>query len=354
MRLRAVCLGLVCAVIGAGAMSVAAQEIHSEGKGLYATDELTLLMAMKPGEQLTIRSASTLTGTIVVRAAETEEVRVDYAKRAKADSRSRAIDYIDLIAVDLDRTADGVRLQLRAPNPAPWSTAEGGLVEVEIVVPAGVSLDIDALYFDLVATGPFSGIVVPSSLGRIEVSDVAGRCDVATANRRLTLANITGRVSAETRNSILTAVNIVSSDGQAIFRNAGGDIEIDGFSGGINVKNTYGRIELLDFAPSGRRNVIRGRSAPVIIEVTRIDEGSLILNNRMEDIDLTLPTPLSAVLSLAVEDDGKIELSHLPVRTDLVQRDRLSVVAGEGEAFISGSISGRGNIYIRGVEGGEY
>ena len=345
----AVVLFLTLVIVSAGQ----AQEIFQEEEGLFSTRPIKKTVSMKAGERIEIRSASTLIGKIVISTGRTDQASLVYIKRSKSESRSKAIDHIDLIAVDLDRVAAGTRLQLRAPNPAPWSSLEAGMVEAELVLPENSVVDIEATYFDIEATGPFKGVLIPASLGRIDVSDVAGELDIATANRRVTVKDITGKVSVETSHSSLTAINISSDGEQSSFRNNGGDITIDGFAGQISVRNSYGRIELVDFAPTGDRNVIRGRSAPVVLEITRLAGGQLVLNNRLEDIDITVPIPMSAVLSLSVEEDGKIEVSNVKFQTDLVRRDRLSLIAGDGDTFISGSVSGRGNIYVRGIETGE-
>ncbi len=352
---RFVTIILAVALTSVLAPSGRTQEIYQDKSGLYYTRDLSASVAVRNGAKLVIKSASTLSGELEINAdSAARKVSVTYVKRAKADSRSKAIDFIDLIAVDLDKIPDGVRLQLRAPNPAPWSETDfSGSVVVSVSVPPGTSLEIDAMFFDVNATGPFADVLVPSSLGRIEVSDINGRCHLVTANRRVVVENVVGRVSAETTNSTLTAVNIRSFDDLSSFRNSGGDIRIDGFTGELNVRNTYGRIEIFDYEPIGRNNVIRGRAAPVVLELRRISDAQVVLNNRLEDIDISVPDDLSAVLSLAVEEDGRIDVNNLKFRTDLVQKDRLSIVSGKGDSFISGSISGRGNIYVRGVETGE-
>ncbi len=330
---------------------ISAQEIFRENDELWKTRDLSKSAPMTAGEKLVIRAAKSMTGELTIIADKANEISVTYVKRAKADTRSRAIDYIDLIALDLNKTSSRLEIQLRAPNPAPWAgTAWSGGMEVEVRVPEEISLEIDALYFDVTAEGPFSGVLIPSSLGRIEVTDVDGPVEVATANRRLTLSQITGPVSARTRNSTLLATDIDTDGKQASFRNDGGDIHISGITGEVSASNVFGRIEITEFNVRGRRNVIRGQSAPVSIRVLELSDGQLVVSNRLEDIEITLPSNVSAEMTLAVDEGGKIEVNNFKFMTDLVQRDRLGLVAGDGDGFVSSSISGRGNIYIRGID----
>ncbi len=330
-----------------------AQEVFEETPGLFSTRQIGTAVPIGTQKKVTIQSASTLRGKINIATAEVSEVSVSYFKKSKADSKSRAIDFIDLIAVRLERIADGIRLQLSAPNPAPWTDLETGLVEAELTIPESCFVEIEAPYFDIEAHGPFEGVVVPSSLGKLEVTDVSKQLELKTANRRVSIEKISGDISVTTSNSELAAKDISSVDKQARFKNDGGDIRIGGFVGRVNVKNSYGRIEITDFEPQGSGNLIRGFSGPVIVDIKRITDGQVVINNRFEDIGITVPSDLSARLSLAVDKGGKIEAGNFTFKTDLVQPNRLNLVAGDGESLISGSIRGKGNIFVRTIEGEE-
>ncbi|HQL25253.1 MAG TPA: hypothetical protein PKY95_12610, partial [candidate division Zixibacteria bacterium] len=160
-------------------------------------------------------------------------------------------------------------------------------------------------------------------------------------------------IAVRTSNSTLTASDIESREHQAVFRNDGGEIRIEGLTGEVSIRNDFGLIDVTDFRPLGRRNVIRGQSAPITLEIADLGESQLVVSNRFEDVDITAAADLSAVMSLAVGESGRIEVSGLRFQTDLVQRDRLGLVVGGGQGFISSSISGSGNIYIRGRGQGE-
>jgi len=80
-------------------------------------------------------------------------------------------------------------------------------------------------------------------------------------------------------------------------------------------------------------------------------EGQLVVSNRNEDIDITVPADISAFFSLNVGENGVIEATNFPFTTDLVQRNRINLISGDGTVDVSGSIRGEGNIYIRGYRG---
>lgn len=326
------------------------QEIRKEGNGIYTTDKISASVSVGQHRKIQVRSAATLRGKVEIVAVDGNEVSVTYTKKAKADSRSQAIDYIDLIDVVLDATAEGARLHMRAPNPAPWGEEGVGLIEATLSVPKGTILEAEAHYFDLFVEGPLAGVFVPESYGRLKVSDVEGVVDLTTVNRRVTLENITGEVNVSTTNSTLSAVDINCPSEQAQFRNEGGDIHIDGFVGSLSIKNSYGRIEVEGFTPIGSRNFVRGFSGPIYLEISKFDNVRLRVSNQFEDIELDLPPDISTVLSLTVDETGKIKAGNFPFTTEVVENNRMDLVTGSGESVLSASVSGEGNIYVRGSE----
>lgn len=327
-----------------------AQEIFEESRNQFSTRPLETSAKASVGSLIRIESALTLQGNLQITASVEPGVKVIYAKKAKAGSKSRAIDFIDQIAVDVAKLPDGVKLELRAPNPAPWSEAEMGSVEATIVVPEGCRVEIEAYYFDIEAEGPFKTFLVPSSLGRLNVSHVTEELHLETSNRRVNIDDISGKIKVSTSNSSLTARDIFSLKGQAMFRNEGGDIKIYHVGGAIDVKNSYGRTEIDRFSATGQKSYVKCSNGPVGLSLTEMGDGQLIVTNRFEDIEFSLPSNISAEFSLAVEEEGKIEVYNFPFQPDLVQRNRLSLIAGDGAALISGSVRGNGNVYVRGYD----
>ena len=338
-------------VLSCFAVGIRAQDISEVEHGLFSTSPITLTEAAPPQANFMVRSAVNLSGELTITAGASDQVTVTFQKRALTEDRSQAFDYIDLISVDLSSRPSGAVLELRAPNPPPWEGEnEAGMVQAEITVPEGTAVTVEAPYFDVTAEGKLSSVVIPSSLGRLKITGVEKRTDISTSNRRVILADLTGEINASTTNSTIVASNITAKVGTARFRNENGDIRIEGFTGEINVRNSFGRISITQFVPIGNGNFIRGNSSPILLEINKIDDGQLVVTNRYEDIDFVVPKDVSAFFSLSVGEDGQIETTNLPVVPDLVQRRRLNLIAGKGAVDISGSISGKGNIFVRGTD----
>lgn len=329
--------------------TVTAQDVFQAGDGSFSTRKLTLNQEIGANNTLIIRAAANLPGKITLTASDSKEVNVIYYKKARAGKKEVAIDYIDLIAVVLDRTPEGSRLEMRSPNPAPWEGgSEWGLVEAEITVPKKSTVKIEASQFDVTATGPFKGLIIPSSLGKIEVTNVLEQLEISTLNRRVIVSDISGAVSISTSNAQLLAHNIAAIDKRARFENENGDIRIEGFSGEIDIENSYGRIYVSDFSVSGKGNNVRGMSGPILLEITEANDAHLRISNRFEDVEISLPEDISASLSLAVDEGSKIDVSDINVKPELIEHNRMKLIAGRGKSIITSSVRGSGNIYVRG------
>jgi len=327
---------------------VSAQEIFERESHLFATKDLSSSLDNLPSLKIIIKSAASLSGKLDIKVANQTGVKLSYSKQAKTTSRTKAIDHIDLISVSLEQVGGAGRLEFRAPNPSPWDMkTESGIIEAVLTLPENCAVEIEATYFDISAVGPISSLLIPASLGRLQIAGVTRLLDVTTNNRRIELHDISGEISVATTNSSIEATKIRSSGTQANFRNEGGDIKLIDFEGAINARNNFGKIELIDFKPSGESNFIRGASGPIIIEITRMSEGQLVVDNKQEDIDITLPDTISSFVSLSVDEEGLIEVGKFPFRTDLVQRNRLNLYTGKGTVDINCSIKGKGNIYLR-------
>lgn len=328
---------------------LSAQELVQDESGMWTTGEQKASLIMPKSQYLVIRSAASVSGSITIETGYVKEVQLTYAKKAKSTSKSLVDDYLDVLSVSLDAFGGKGRLEFRAPNPAPWSgSSDAGVVIAKLLIPKGTFVEIEAAYFDVKASGPLSGLVVSSSFGQIEADRIDSVLDVSTSNQKVTLDLISGDISASTSNAALTASRVVPGRLSARFKNENGDIKLDSVAGSVNVRNSFGKISVDRFRATGEGSSIKGSSGPITVELLEIKEGSLAITNRLEDIELRVPSNLSAFLALAVEEDGKIDASGFAFKTDLVQRDRLNLITGGGNANISCAIKGKGNIYVRG------
>ena len=339
---------------GAGIISplVRAQDVEETEKGVFKSSEMKASLAMGKLSRIVIRSASAVSGSLDISVGFVKEAQLSYTKSAKSASRSRAVDYIDALSVSLDAFGGKARLEFRAPNPAPWTgAAEVGIVTGKLILPKGTFVEIEASSLNIKAVGPLSGLVVVNSLGQIDASQVDGVLDVTTANQKIILDRIAGDISATTANAPLVGQRIKAGSTPARFKNESGDIKLDSVSGSINVRSNFGKISISGFNASGEGSTIKGSSGPISVSFSDLKGGPLVVTNRQEDVELLVPKSISAYLSLSAEEESSIEATGFIFRSELVQRDRLNLIAGKGEVNVSCSVKGQGNIYVRGVSG---
>jgi hypothetical protein len=350
-RLRSLRVFLAAVAVLSSAL-VSAQDIVESEKGVWKTGDMKASLTLGKLNRIVIRSASAVSGSIEITTGFVKEAQLTYFKSAQSESRSRAVDYIDALSVSLDAFSGKARLEFRAPNPAPWSeTAGAGIVTGKLVLPKGTFVEIEASSFDIKATGPLSGLVILNSLGQIEATQIDSLVDITTANRKVVLDRISGDITVSTANAPLIATRISATGVTARFKNESGDIKLDSVSGSINVRSNFGRITVTGFNASGEGSTIKGTSGPISVALTGLRGGQFMVANKQEDIELLVPRSVSAYFSLSAEEENRIEATGFVFRTELVQRDRLNLIAGKGEVNISCSVKGQGNIYVRGVSG---
>lgn len=343
-------LSLVLVALLVSGAVVEAQDIFEIERGSFATPELRISEAMGQRRRVQVRSTDNLTGRLRIETGAAANVIATYTKQARTESRSRAFDYIDVISVTIDVLPDYVRVDLRAPNPAPWTdNVESGQVDIRLTLPVDCEVRVEAAYFDIEAVGPFAELLVPASYGRLDVSGVNRKLELGTKNQRVTVSDVAGDIAVSTTNALLSATGVKSGDMTARFNNDGGEIRIDGVRGQINVRNNFGRIDIAGFTASGESSFIRGSSEPITIQVLAMPVGQLVVSNRYDDIELLLPADISAYFSLSVEDNSIIEAVGIPFWPDLVKPNRLAFRSGNADVSISGSVRGKGNIYVRGT-----
>lgn len=351
MILKSACRLLLFIVL---CSSLSAQEIIQEKDDLFKTRDIKKSLKVNAQSKVVIRSASTLSGNIKIETSESDIAQLVYIKRAKHNSKSKAIDFIDIISVDFELTHNGLRLDLRAPNPAPWSgTNESGSIEINLTLPEFCTLEFDAQYFDIDAEGPFDSFLLPSSFGRIYVENVVKSIDITATNRKVTARNISGEIHISTTHATLTVDKVYSPHNKIELRNDGGDIKVNDVVGELNIKNSFGRIDIRKYHPMGNYNYIRSSNGPITVEMDDFSTGKLLVTNSYEDIEILIPDDISSKISLAVEEGSKIEVSDIVTKPDFIQSNRLNLITGDGKATINSSVRGHGNIYFRGFSKGE-
>lgn len=349
MTLRLSLFGALVSLIAFGTGRAA--RVEEAEPGQFLSEEMTIELPVSGEPRFLIRSAQSLQGELRIEVDSSPRMRFVYRLEAHTKSKGAALQFIDAISISKSQVGDEVRLEFRAPNPAPWdSRTESAGLRGTLVIPQRSRVEVHAGYFHLVAVGPLSELLVPASLGRQTISNVHGRVEIATNNQRIDLRDVSGQIRATTSNATIRAERVQALTESASLRNDGGDIIVSDIEGGLNIRNRFGKIEIDRFTPSGS-SFIRGNAGMITIRIMQLVSGQLVVDNELDDIELVLPRNPSVYLALAVDDDGAIDVAGFPFIPDLVQRNRLNLTIGTGEIAISASVDGKGTISVRSMEG---
>jgi DUF4097 and DUF4098 domain-containing protein YvlB len=145
-----------------------------------------------------------------------------------------------------DRTTvalDGDRLRVEAPNRR-WSGFTSGGIDMDLVVPAGSTLEVKAASADLHVRGTLSGLDVTVASGDVTAEQVTGDASVQGASGDITLGPVGGAVTAKTASGDLR----LAGGDRISASTASGDIEIGTVTGSLTARTASGDVRIGDAA----------------------------------------------------------------------------------------------------------
>jgi hypothetical protein len=330
------------------ANAAAAETLTKKGEGVYISDAIKGKIAMKSGRRLVINAASSLAGELVIEAGG-NDCRFSYRKILKTTSREEAEEYAAIITVEVETLKDDVILSLRAPAKAPWGgSSNSGRLTIKIFIPDSCAAEINTAYFDISGQGPFTEFLVSESLSKVQVEDVHGLVDIKVSNRPLIIKNVTGKLLASNKYDRLRLENIDTGENVGTIHNEHGEITIDGYRGGLDVRTSYDRIVGQNLYLFGTQNKFRNTSALISLSFDSLTGGNLRINNQYENISLDFKGPVDAEFICKFESGNTVTADHMEILPTLVDENRLEFETGEGTAELRLNARGSGDITISG------
>jgi hypothetical protein len=341
---------LLTAVLIAAALcgQLNAQGLVKSEDGLYMTKEVDSTVAMTKGQMLVINAANMLGGKIFVTAGGSA-CKYSFKKVLKTPSRVEAAEYAGLITVEVERQRDKVIFNLRAPARAPWSgTNNAGRLDIYIKIPENSGVRINTSYFDIDGVGPFSEFSVTETLNKVDVRTVRGPVDVRVSNRPLTIKDVRGSVFATNQYGSIRLENIDTGDEMATIRNEHGEISIDMFRGGCDLRNSYDRIVAQRLYLTGSKNRIKNVSGLITLEFDSLSTGKLRVNNSYSPISVNINNRVDAEFICKTDEGSRVIADHMDMTPTLVYDTRLEFETGDAAAEVRLTATGSGDINIVG------
>ncbi len=325
-----------------------AQGVVKSDNGLFTTKSVESTAAMSAGQRLVINAASSLGGQIILTAGGSV-CSYSYKKILKTPTKVEATEYANLITVDVEKGRNEVIFNLRAPARAPWSgTNNSGRLEIHIKIPENSPVRINTAYFDVDAVGPFSEFSVTETLNKVDVRTVRGPVDVRVSNRPLTIKDVRGSVFAANQYGSIRLENIDTGEDMATVRNEHGEISMDMFRGGFDLRNSYDRIEAQGLFLTGSRNRIKNISGPIVLEFDSLSVGKLRANNSYGPITMKIKNRVDAEFICKTDEGSRVVADHMDMTPTLVYDNRLEFETGDGAAEVRLTVTGSGDITIAG------
>ncbi len=341
--------------VGAQESSLSMRQV---GGGYYQLTYLTLEKAVPKSGILSIQIASdpAIFGELEIICDSSSTARVDAQLAYKASDRSSAKEIQKLIQLSFDADEESLTLELDIDDDLQSVFKKNRpRAEIQITVPAGVRLEIDAPYMQLTSSGPIGGLTVQDSFEPVEISGAEGHLVVSVVNTRVSVENLTGSFEINNSNGqiILTDITVTdlqsASSRSARARTENADIALTRYNGPLNFQVTRGRIRGRSVTLTGRQSSLRNSGGVIDMRFEAVAASArLQVRNSYEDVRLRFNEDISATFNLTARDDGTIDLRDIPHRVDKVTDQKFEAIAGEGLAQIRITTKFGGDILVEG------
>jgi DUF4097 and DUF4098 domain-containing protein YvlB len=154
---------------------------------------------------------------------------------------SRTTRRVDVEAADRSRVhfADNA-LEIRVPGATRRFFGSPGSVDLDVVVPTGSSLRIDAGYAEVEVTGRVDVCAVKTSYGDIRVDDT-GRLDIDSQGGAVTTGQVVGPAKVS---STYGRIRIREVAGAADLATSSGDITVTRATADVTARSAYGQVSI--------------------------------------------------------------------------------------------------------------
>ncbi len=211
-------------------------------------------------------------GRVEVEGEDRDDIVVEVAKRARAESEDEATRLLESIQLRREEQPDGLFLEVEIPRR--WN--RHGHVNLELRVPRDLRLACESVNGKVSISGMRADVAARSSNGAVSVEDVTGDVHAATTNNKVICVGICGRLMAR------------SSNGKVEITEHRGDVDASTSNGLIRAAlDELGSEGVLLATSNGRIVLDIPQDADADVDV-RVDNG--VIRNEIELDDATRST----------------------------------------------------------------
>ncbi|NTS76823.1 DUF4097 family beta strand repeat protein [Catenovulum sp. SM1970] len=178
-------------------------------------------------------------GSLAITGADTNQIKLS----AVLYSGSGQVEVVDNLTVK--QNGDTVEINSKVWQPFQNSWQEAERIDLKLVVPNSVSLDISDDSGDIVIRNMKNSITVVDGSGSIELDEIQGNVNIEDGSGDIELLNVSGRLNIEDGSG---SIELVAIDGQINIEDASGDVDVKNASSNIKINDLSGDIKLSDVA----------------------------------------------------------------------------------------------------------
>lgn len=158
----------------------------------------------------------------------TIEVVAEY--RGHPSARRDAQQIIDSLKLTMEIRGNSFYLKTESLNH--WNWGDGGYIDLDVIVPARLALDIEDGSGSMTVIGIDNDVKIEDGSGDIRVEDVRGNLEIHDGSGSIHIRNVGKNI------------DITDGSGSIDIVRAGGDVRIDDGSGSIDVRDVGGRLDV--------------------------------------------------------------------------------------------------------------
>jgi DUF4097 and DUF4098 domain-containing protein YvlB len=245
---------------------------------------------------------SNISGDIVIRTWDKDEVKIDAVKVSKASTEERAKENCAKVTIDVTQEGNALRIETKYPRGNKFWGGDSVDVTVNytLMIPAKAAASVKSVSGDVYVEGTGGTVEIESVSGDIALRVSAGWADLKSVSGDIKLENINGDVNLKTVSGdvIMTGIR-----GSVEAESVSGDVEMTGVSEALSVK-------------------AKTLSGDAVYRGTINPKGRYLLKSHSGDIRMMIPADASfefdaETFSGDIESEFKIEGAGKPGRHEL-------------------------------------
>ena len=313
----------------------------------YAEDTGTMKISVSGARELSLDTPRNIGGKIRIQTWEKDEVMVEYEKESKAEDKGEAKEFLEMIELDLDRSADIVTLEISTPRNAPWEGTDKSVrLNLDVFVPEDFNLTAESRYFDYDISGPLMNVQIESGYSRVNIEEVEGETNIETSYGGVEAKNLSGAVNIETSYGPIFLSDVDTPNKTIYLETAYDKIDIIRVKGNVKARTNYSPILATDLEMAGGASSFETVYSKIDLKIEKLEDCDLYIENTYGNVYLELPSDVSAELSLSIDPGGRIETSKIPILVESIDNTNLEGVIGEGDSKIEIIVGGIGKILL--------